>query len=38
MFMALGFVAFLLIAFSMPQVARRMGELVVAETDNAAPR
>ncbi|NPV47679.1 MAG: hypothetical protein HPY69_12020 [Armatimonadetes bacterium] len=37
-FMALGFVAFLLIAFSMPQVARRMGELVVAETDNAAPR
>lgn len=37
-FVALGFMAFLLIAFSMPQVARRLGELVVAETDSVAYR
>lgn len=37
-FVALGFVAFLAIATSMPQVARRMGELMVAETDSAGSR
>ncbi len=34
-FMGLGFLAFLLIATSMPQVVRRMGELVVAEAEGA---
>lgn len=37
-FMGLGFLAFVLIATSMPQVAQRIGELVVAEAEGAGGR